>query len=149
MNLTAETHIAAAPERVWARLTEPENWLLLVPMTRRVEVITPPPVGVGTRAHFTMMRPGGEVVSDAEVTAADPPHRLALRSRVADLGVEVEAVFTLTPEGTGTQVSQAVHVHFHSLLGRTVGEGMIRARNPEAHMREGLARLKLLVESAG
>ncbi len=148
MNLTAETHIVAPPEQVWAWLMAPETWVLLVPMTRHVELVTPPPLRVGSRARFTMSRSGGEMVTEAEITAAEPPRTLALRNHVPELGIEVDTLLTLTPEGADTRVRQSLSLHFTSFLGRALGEGMVRARNPEAHMREGLARLKQLVESA-
>jgi uncharacterized protein YndB with AHSA1/START domain len=147
MNLTAETVIAAPPARVWARLVDPASWVLLIPMAKRVELLTPPPLAAGARARFTLARGGGETNAEAELTTVDAPRTLALRNRVPDLGLEVEAVLTLTPEGGGTRVRQDVTLHFTSFLSRAVGEGLVRARDPEARLREGLAHLKQAAES--
>jgi uncharacterized protein YndB with AHSA1/START domain len=147
MNLTAEVHIAASPERVWGLVVDPDSWLALIPMARHVELLTPPPVAAGTRARVTLARGGQELTSEAEVTTVDAPRTLVLRNRVPALNVEVEAVLTLTPAQGGTQVRQAVTIHFANRLSRMVGEGMVRAQNPEARLREGLARLKQTAES--
>jgi uncharacterized protein YndB with AHSA1/START domain len=147
MNLTAETHIASPPERVWDHVVDPESWAGLIPMARRVELLTPGPVVAGTRARITLARGGQELTSEAEVITVDAPRTLVLRNRVPALNVDVEAVLTLTPAQGGTQVRQAVTIHFANRLSRKVGEGMVRAQNPEARLREGLARLKQAAET--
>jgi carbon monoxide dehydrogenase subunit G len=71
--------IDAPVERVWAVLADIERqpeWMLDL---RDVRLITPPPVGVGTRAVGTVQAFGIAVEDPIEVTVFEPPVRYAIR----------------------------------------------------------------------
>lgn len=147
MNLTAEVWIDAPPAAVWAQVVDPATWPLLVPFLAHAELLGPPPLATGSQLRFTFDRGGRRLNAEAEVPELTAPRRLKLHSRLPDLQLEVSANVDLAPEGSGTRLRQATELRFGNPMLRTMGEGLVRAQNPEARLREGLDRLKQAVEA--
>jgi carbon monoxide dehydrogenase subunit G len=79
MPILTSIEIDAPIERVWAVLADLERqpeWMLDL---RDVRVITPPPVGVGTRAIGTVRALGIAVEDPIEITVFEPPVHYAIR----------------------------------------------------------------------
>jgi carbon monoxide dehydrogenase subunit G len=100
--MTLSTTMNAPPEAVFAALTDYENMAGRVKGITRVEVLTPGPVGVGTKFKETRVMFKKEATETMEVTAFDPPRRLEMGCY--SCGVDFRYEFRLTPEGSGTRV---------------------------------------------
>jgi uncharacterized protein YndB with AHSA1/START domain len=91
--------IDAPIERVWAVVADIENqprWMLEM---KAVRLITPPPIGVGTRGEATVRVLGVTVTDPVTVTEFDPPTRFAVRHEGSFTG---SGVITLEPGADGT-----------------------------------------------
>jgi uncharacterized protein YndB with AHSA1/START domain len=102
-----ETTIAAPPEIVFANLDDFRRWLPWSPWEKldsgMKREYTGPESGVGARYHWV----GSDAVGEGrmEITASEPPKRLALRLEfVAPMQATNEVVFALEPAAAGTTV---------------------------------------------
>ena len=117
-----ELHLNARPEAVWQELTKQgrNDWYFLLDVD-----------GTFTAGERVVWRAGGEVAEEAEVVAADPPHRLELRPRgrplmagavaaVAIVGSAAMLTVGLVTAGAAAVVSQrAAGAADHVEPGRT------------------------------
>ncbi|HLU31975.1 MAG TPA: SRPBCC family protein [Acidimicrobiia bacterium] len=70
MRFEQSIDIDAPPERVWEVISDVEAWPRLIETVDTVEILTPPPVGKGTRVLLKQPKlPEG----NWEITAWDPP----------------------------------------------------------------------------
>lgn len=72
------THVAAPRERVWAELADLEGQTRWMHDARTIRILTPGPVGVGTRAEADVRILGLGVLDPVVVTAWEPPARFAI-----------------------------------------------------------------------
>ena len=79
MPIRTSIEIDAPIEQVWAVLADIERQPEWMHDLRDVRVITPPPVGVGTRAVGTVQALGIAVEDPIEVTVFEPPVHYAVR----------------------------------------------------------------------
>lgn len=87
--------IDAPIERVWKVLTDVEAQPRWMDDMKAVRVLTPPPIGVGTRAEGDIRIFGIGVLDPITITAFEPPHRFAVRHEGQFSGeglVELESV---------------------------------------------------------
>ena len=100
------THRSSAPpDRTWAVASDFANAAGRIKAITKVEVVTPGPVGSGTR--FREWR--GRQAVDMEVAAWSPPHSYSLRGYAA--GTEFTSEIRCVPDGSGTRLEMEVHVH--------------------------------------
>ena len=102
-SFTYTVHIERSPERVWDYMMDFSNaprWRNLV---RRVEVVTPGPVRIGSELLVTydLMAKVKQAVS--EVWAFEPGRRFGVRNTESHVTGVFE--YTLTPESAGTRVT--------------------------------------------
>ena len=71
--------IDAPPERVWAELVDIEGQPRWMHEMKDVRLLTPAPVGAGTRGEATVRIFGIAVTDPVTVTDFDPPRRFAIR----------------------------------------------------------------------
>ena len=117
--------IDAPIERVWDVLADVEHQPDWMDDLLSVRLVTPPPIGVGTRAEGTVRIMGITVADPITITEFDPPHRFAIRHEGAYTG---SSVITLAPnvDGTGTVVTwdetlvAPVLPHLADRLGRPI-----------------------------
>jgi uncharacterized protein YndB with AHSA1/START domain len=86
--------IDAPIERVWAVLTDVEGQPRWMDDMKAVRLLTPPPIGVGTRAEGDIRIFGIGVLDPITITEFEPPHRFAVRHEGHFAGrglVELEA----------------------------------------------------------
>lgn len=95
------THIVidAPAERVWPALVDIDAQPRWMREMQSVRLLTPPPVGVGTRGEATVRILGITVTDPVEVTDFQPPHRFAIRHEGLFTG---GGVITVTPGADGT-----------------------------------------------
>jgi carbon monoxide dehydrogenase subunit G len=147
MNLTADVWIDASSEVVWKQVVDPAFWTMIVPFLTQAELLGPPPLATGSKLRFTFDRAGRRLTSEAEVPELTPPRRMKLHHRVPQVQMDVHSTLDLVPEGTGTRVRQAAEIGFANPIMRAMGEGLLRAQDPETQLRAGLDRLKQAVEA--
>jgi uncharacterized protein YndB with AHSA1/START domain len=136
-------HIAAAPERVWAELSDGwmfTGWVVGATHIRGVDEGWPEP---GTRLHH-QVGAWPLVLSDTtQVLECEEPSRLVLQARAWPVG-EARVVLTLEADGDGTLVRMAERPT-HGLakaLHTPLQDALLRRRNTES-----LERLACIAEN--
>ena len=77
MRLSGRTSVARAPDEVFALWADLERSTEYSAATIERRKVTPGPIGVGTRYHAVDRWPGRTVTFTVEVTAFEPPRRMA------------------------------------------------------------------------
>ena len=95
---------SASPDRVWALASDFANAAGRIQAITRVEILTPGPVGSGTR--FREWR--GRQMVDMEIAAWSPPRSYSLRGYA--MGTEFTSEIRCVPDGAGTRLEMEVHV---------------------------------------
>src|SRR3954470_7624137 len=95
-----ESRINAPADRVFALLTNLADLPRLIPDIKKVEVLTPGPVGVGTRFKETRVMFGKEATETMEFAAFDPPDGYTLVAN--SCGCRYEITHECRPEAGGT-----------------------------------------------
>ncbi|MEW5989941.1 MAG: SRPBCC family protein [Chloroflexota bacterium] len=78
-SIRTSIEIDAPIERAWAVLADIERQPEWMHDLKSVEVLTPPPIGVGTRAVGRVRAFGIDVEDPIEITAFEPPVRYSIR----------------------------------------------------------------------
>ena len=97
-HISGHVRIAAPVERVFDTAADSRNEPSFNPAMRDVELLTPPPIGLGARFRARMGRAG--MVMLVELTEFDRPHRLG--SRTTSSMMETSGMLTFAAEGKGT-----------------------------------------------
>lgn len=95
---------SASPDRVWAMASDFANAAGRIQAITKVEILTPGPIGSGTR--FREWR--GRQMVDMEIAAWSPPHSYSLRGYA--VGTEFTSVIRCVPDGASTRLEMEVHV---------------------------------------
>lgn len=91
---------SAAPERVWAVLSDGWGYPDWVVGADRIRAVDPGWPRAGTRIHHSVGRWPGRVHDETEVLACDPGHRLVLQARLRPAGeARVEITVEPLPDG--------------------------------------------------
>jgi carbon monoxide dehydrogenase subunit G len=99
------THRSSAPpDRMWEVASDFARAADRIKAITKVEMLTPGPVGVGTR--FREWRGRHDV--DMEVAAWSPPRSYSLRGYA--MGTEFTSEIRCVPDGPGTRLEMEVHV---------------------------------------
>jgi carbon monoxide dehydrogenase subunit G len=104
------THRSSAPpERVWAVASDFANAPDHIKGITKVEIVTPGPVGSGTR--FREWR--GRQLADMEITTWSPPRGYGLRGYA--MGAEFTSEIRCIPDGSGTRLEMEIRVRPQTL----------------------------------
>lgn len=95
---------SAVPDRVWAIASDFARGADRIKAITRIEMLTPGPVGVGTR--FREWRGRHEV--DMEIVAWSPPRSYSLRGFA--MGTEFTSEIRCVPDGSGTRIEMEIQV---------------------------------------
>ena len=95
---------SAPPDRMWAVASDFAHAAGRIKAITKVEIVTPGPVGAGTR--FKEWR--GRQMVDMEVAAWSPPRSYSLRGYA--IGIEFTSEIRCVPDGPGTRLEMEVHV---------------------------------------
>lgn len=123
--------IAAAPARVWAVLSDFENWPQWTPSVRSVRRLDAGPVGAGNRVRICQPKFPPAVW---EVTEFQPDHHFSWHSSAP--GIQVVATHVIEPTTTGSRVTLALH--YRGWFGKLL-----------AHLTRGITRRYLEMEANG
>jgi uncharacterized protein YndB with AHSA1/START domain len=96
-HITGHVRIAAPVEQVFDTVADSRNEPSFNPAMAGVELLTPLPIGLGTRFRARMGRAGTEML--VELTAFDRPRRLG--SRTTSSMMETSGALTFAAEGEG------------------------------------------------
>jgi hypothetical protein len=110
---TYETHINRSPEQVFAFMMDfsrAPRWRNLV---RRIELVTPPPIRIGSELRITMDVMGKSREAISEVWAYEPSRRFGVRNTAS--GVTGTFEYRLDPESGGTRVQLTCNVQLTGL----------------------------------
>jgi len=108
--------IHAAPEAVFALFTDFEHAAGRIKGIKKIEVLTPGPVGPGTRFRETRVVFNRQATEEMEITRFEPGRGYEILCR--SCGGEYRMRFDFHPEGLGTRVTAAVQYRAVSLLAR-------------------------------
>ena len=97
-HIAGQVRIAAPVEQVFDTVADTRNEPSYNPAMADAELLTPPPIGSGTRFRARMGRARTELL--VELTDFDRPHRLG--SRTTSAMMDTSGGLTLTEEGDGT-----------------------------------------------
>jgi uncharacterized membrane protein len=136
--------IAAAPERVWAVVSDPERALSFMSGVTRWEVAGEEPTGLGARYRILLRVGSAEIGGLVEVVEWDRPRELAWTSVT---GIDQRCRWRLRDAGEGrtrVELRLAYGVAGSGLTGWIAER--IAAPTVTGHLRRTLRRLKRMVE---
>ncbi len=102
MKVDLERHFQAPIKTVFERLTNFADAPRVVRGIKNLEVLTPGPVGLGTRFRETRVMFGREAVEELEVTRWEPPNLYEVSTN--SHGAAYQSTFTLNETRGGTEV---------------------------------------------
>lgn len=109
----------------------------------RVDVLTPGPIGVGTRLNYVDKTMGREVGAESEITVYEPPHRLGYKIAA----MSAEALQTFTAENGGTRFTWEYEVEPSGVMGVLKVAEPLLAPLARRTLRTAQKRLKGLLEA--
>lgn len=98
------THINASPERIFAVLSDPDNYGYWVVGSKRIRDADPGFPAEGTKFHHAVGFGPIEVKDHTEVLESKPPNRLKLRAKARPLGTAL-VTMEIVPEEGGSRVT--------------------------------------------
>lgn len=119
MRMEVSRQIAAPPEHVFALASDFAHAADHVQAIERVELLTPPPVGVGTRFRETRKVFGRSATEELAVTEFEPPRRYVVGCD--SHGCRYRSEFLFTPRGGGTEVRLTFEAQPLNLIARIMG----------------------------
>jgi uncharacterized protein YndB with AHSA1/START domain len=145
MRIDLATEIAAPPERVFVLLADVMAWPKNIDAIEHVEVLTPGPVGRGTRFRETRRMHGRSATEEMTIDAFDPPHHL--RFTAENHGTRYVITHTVEPAPGGSRLSVVFEAMPVSLLARTFAAVARLMRRPlEKAIRGDLEDVKAAAE---
>jgi len=138
---TYRVHIDRPPQSVWDFMMDRRNAMRWSNMVRKVEVVTPGPVRVGTELLVTFDSAGKTVQVTSEVWAIDAPRRYGVRNTRHNVTGVFE--YTLEPEESGTRVQFSADVRPHGWMWLVLP---LLVKSTRQRYRDQLGNLKRVVE---
>jgi hypothetical protein len=127
-------YVEAPPQTVFDVAADLEHAAEHVRGIEKIEMLTPPPVGVGTRWRETRKMMGKLATETLEVKAFDRPRKYVVGCE--SCGCYFESTFTFAPRSSGTAVTLDVHTKALTLMARIM--------SPIGNMMMGKTMRKLL-----
>src|SRR3954451_3348037 len=101
-SFTMTKKIDAPPDAVFALFADLANAPGRIKGISKMELVTPGPIGVGTRFKETRIMFGRPCTEEMEITAFDPGRSIEIGNH--SCGVELRTRFRFVPDGNGTRV---------------------------------------------
>jgi hypothetical protein len=117
--IATSAHFSAPPERVWSVLSDFEHAAGRIEAIRKIEILTPGPVGKGTRFRETRMMFKKEATEEMEITEWVPPRRYVLECE--SCGCHYRSAVSCTPEENGTRVEMSMEAKPLSFAAKILG----------------------------
>lgn len=126
--MTVSKTVAAPPERVFAVASDFANAAQTISAIQSTEILTPGPVGAGTRFRETRVMFGRPATEEMTVGVWDPPRRYTL---LADAhGCRYESTLDFRPVDGGTEIAMTFVATPYTLPAKILGflfKGMTKA----------------------
>lgn len=116
--MTVSRHVDAAPDRVWAVLTDLERAPEVIRAIESVELHTPTGFRVGTRWTETRTMMGRTATETMEVTAVDPGKSYVVEAKSG--GAHYRSEFRIAPDDGGTAMTMTFTTQPSGLGGRVL-----------------------------
>lgn len=114
--LTLSKRIAAPVETVFAVATDLEHAAERIRGIEKIELITPVPVGIGTRWLETRKMMGHQSTETLEIKTFDPPRSYTIGCD--SCGAHIETTFRFSAVGNATDVTLEVSLEARSLFAK-------------------------------
>ncbi len=145
MRISLVERIAAPAPQVFALFTDLTNAPGRLHAIRQVELLTPGPVGLGTRFRETRLMLGTEQTEEREIIDFEPPRRYRLLSVYC--GTEHDTNFRFISIEGGTQVEQDYTARPVSLMAKMLAPlGMLMLSPMRQTLQQELRDLKQIAE---
>ena len=146
MHVRQSVEIATPPERIWPLLIEPDNVLKWYPTLRRFEYEDAGQRGPGARV-YAEEKASGMLMKLHFVITDWVEDRMVSLHMVSGTGVKgYDQSWRVEPVPTGSRFTFEEHVELpYGVLGTLLGR--VGQRSSEGHVREMLAKLKVLAEA--
>jgi uncharacterized protein YndB with AHSA1/START domain len=146
MHVRQSVEIAAPPERIWPLLVEPDNVLKWYPTLRRFEYEDAGQRGPGARV-YAEEKASGMLMKLHFVVTDWVEDRMVSLHMVSGTGVKgYDQSWRVEPVPTGSRFTFEEHVELpYGVLGSLLGR--VGQRSSEGHVREMLAKMKVLAEA--
>jgi carbon monoxide dehydrogenase subunit G len=99
---TLSKQVAAPPATVFAVFSDLEHAAGRIQAISKLELVTPGPVGAGTRFRETRKMFGKDCTEEMQITAFEPGRGYEVSAH--SCGAEFRTIFRFTPDGAGTRV---------------------------------------------
>jgi len=100
MQIEVAKSVAARPGAIFATVVDVANWPLRIRSVRAIELLTPPPIRVGTRFRQTRMMLGREGTDELEVMTIEPPRRFRFAGQLFGMPYELDHVIDAFTAGS-------------------------------------------------
>lgn len=130
-------------EQVFAYVTDYSTHPLWADAVR-VDILTPGPIGVGTRLYYVDKTMGREVGAESEITVYEPPHRLGYKIVT---NMTAEAMQTFSAENGGTRFTWEYEAEPTGVMGLLKVAEPLLAPLARKTLRTAQKRLKDLLEA--
>ena len=146
MHVRQSVEIATPPERIWPLLVEPDNVLKWYPTLRRFDYEDAGQRGPGARV-YAEEKASGMLMKLHFVITDWVEDRMVSLHMVSGTGVKgYDQSWRVEPVPTGSRFTFEEHVELpYGVLGTLLGR--VGQRSSEGHVREMLAKLKVLAEA--
>ncbi len=126
MEIRTDIEIAAPPEVVFEASIDLESWAKHIEAITKIEILTPGPIGIGTRFVETRMMFGREASEEMTISELVAPERFVLTAE--NHGTRYVSQHLFEPQGDGTKLTFAfsgVPVTFLARLFAPLGRVMM------------------------
>jgi len=146
--MTVRERIAAPPERVFVVASDFANAAKTIEGILRVEMLTPGPVGVGTRFRETRKMFGKEASEEMTVAELEPPRRYVLLAE--SHGARYRSELRFEPQDAGTEVVMTFRGEPLTVVAKVMAALMKPMMKSMAkHCAKDLTDLKRSIEAEG
>jgi hypothetical protein len=115
-NFVLSKHVEAPPETVFDVATDLAHAAEHVRGIEKIELLTPGPIGVGTKWRETRTMMGHEATETLEIKAFDRPRKYVVGCE--SCGCYFESTFSFAPRGSATDVTLDVHTRALTLMAK-------------------------------
>lgn len=146
--ITLTKTIAAKPEQVFAVFSDLPRAAERIRAIKRIQMLTPGPVGMGTRWKETRVMFGKEATEEMTITAFEPGRHY--RAEAENSGVRYIASFQFIPEGQGTRVEMSFEGKPMTMMAKLASPlGAMMMGSVKKAMEEDIEDLKGFIEAEG
>lgn len=134
--IAATVYINAPLERVWDFVSDIERAANMIEAIKRIELLTPGPVGKGTRFKETRVMFKKDATEEMEITEWAPPRRYVLECD--SCGCHYRSAVSCIAEGDGTRVEMSMEAKPLSAVAKIMA--LLISRMMAGSMRKAFAK---------